>query len=139
MKSKFSTSWISSSQPRKQRKYRYNAPFHIRQNLLNANLSKELRKKHGVRSIAIRKGDEALIMRGGFAKKKGKVNDVDLKKLKITIEGINRKKADGTKVNVYIDPSNIQIQSLNLEDSKRLNKQEKAENKQEIKNASNKK
>ncbi len=139
MKSDFSPAWISSSQPRKQRKYRYNAPFHIRRNFIMAPLSKELRKKHEMRSIAIRKGDEVLIMRGGFAKKKGKVADVDLKKLKITVDGINRKKADGTKINVYIDPSKVLIQTLNLEDSKRLNRVAKSENKQETKDASNKK
>ena len=30
MKSIFSKSWVSSKQPRKQRKYRYNAPDHIK-------------------------------------------------------------------------------------------------------------
>ncbi len=90
--------------------------------MLNANLSKELRKKHSMRSVVVRKGDEVLITRGGFTKKKGKILDVDLKKLKVTIDGINRKKADGTKVNVYIDPSNIQIQTLNMDDSKRFKK-----------------
>src|SRR3989338_655475 len=118
MKSEFSTSWIGSSQPRKQRKFRFNAPLHLRHKLLSANLSKELRKKHGMRSAVIRKGDEVLVTRGGFAKKKGKVLDVDLKRLKVTIDGLNRKRADGTKINVYIDPSNIQIQNIGSDDTK---------------------
>lgn len=133
MKSEFSTSWIASKQTRKQRKYRYNAPFHIRRKMLNANLSKELRKKHGMRSAVVRKGDEVLVTRGGFTKKKGKVLDVDLKRLKVTIDGINRKRSDGTKINVYLDPSNIQIQSLNLEDSKRFKKAAETPTKQEKK------
>ena len=123
MKSKFSLSWVSSKQPRKQRKYRYNAPLHIKHRFLNANLSKELRKKYGKRSLPLRKGDEVLIMRGSFSKKKGKIATIDLKRSRTTVEGINRKKIDGAKVNVYLDPSNLQIQTLNIEDSKRLNNQ----------------
>ena len=43
---------------------------------------------------------------------------------KITIEGIQVKKLDGSKVNVNLRPSNLQIIELNLEDKKRLNKKE---------------
>ena len=120
MKQKFSTSWLSSSQVRKQRKYRYNAPLHLRHKFLSAHLSKELRKKYGKRSIPIRTGDEVLIMRGNFAKKKGKVLSIDLKRNRVTVDGINRKKSDGTKVNVYFDTSNLLIQDLNLDDRKRI-------------------
>ena len=133
MKQKFSTKWVGSVQPRKQRKYRYNAPLHIKHRFLSAHLSAELRKKHGKRSIPVRKGDEVLIMRGSFAKKIGKVLSVDLRKSKIAIEGINRNKADGTKVNVYFNPSNVQIQTLNLEDSKRIESRSQKEDKKEIK------
>ncbi len=45
MKKKFSTSWKASRQIRKQRKYRENAPLHLRNKFMTANLSKELRKK----------------------------------------------------------------------------------------------
>ena len=97
MKKKFSTHWVSSSQTRKQRKYRANAPLHIRNKFVSANLSKELRKKLGTRNIAIRKGDTVKIMRGSFSTKTGKVNSVDLKRMRISIEGIQKKKKDGTK------------------------------------------
>ena len=120
MKKDFSNSWISRMQVRKQRKYRYNAPLHLRHRFLSAHLSKELREKYGKRSIPVRKGDEVLIMRGNFAKKKGKILNTDLKRNRVTIEGINRKKSDGTKVNVYFDTSNLLIQGLNLEDRKRI-------------------
>src|SRR3989338_176397 len=46
MKNKFSTKWKESKQPRKQRKYRANAPLHLRKKFVNVNLSKELRKKY---------------------------------------------------------------------------------------------
>ena len=120
MKSKFSTSWQASSQPRKQRKYVYNAALHTKHKFLSANLSKELRKKHAKRSLPLRKGDEVLIMRGSFKKKKAKVTEIDLKNTLVALENVQRTKKDGTKVNVYLHPSNLQIQTLSLDDKQRL-------------------
>ncbi len=120
MKSKFSTSWLSSVQPRKQRKYTINAPLHIRHKFLSTQLSKTLRKKYGKRNLPLRKGDEALVMRGNFRKKKAKVISINLKNSLVTLENMQRSKKDGTKVNVYFHPSNLQIQSLNIDDKKRL-------------------
>ena len=80
MKQEFSSSWTGSSQPRKQRKFVYNAPLHTRHKFLSAHLSKELRQKYGKRNLPLRKGDEVLVMRGFFRKKKAKVSLVNLKK-----------------------------------------------------------
>lgn len=129
MKRKFSTSWKSSKQPRKQRKYLANAPFHLKHKFLSAHLSKELRKKHGKRSMPLRQGDEVLVMRGSFRKKKAKVSKTDLKKTRIALENIQRTKKDGTKVNVWFHPSALQIQSLNLDDKKRIKALERTANK----------
>jgi len=120
MKKEFSTSWKASVQPRKQRKFRFNASFHVRHKFLSANLAKLLREKYGKRSMPIRKGDEVLVMRGSFRKKKAKVSSVNLKSSKVVLEGIQRAKKDGTKVNVKFYPHNLQIQSLNLDDKNRL-------------------
>ena len=122
MKRKFSTSWIGSSQPRKQRKYRANAPIHIKRNLLSVSLSKELRKKYGKRNISIRKGDVVKITKGKFKGKQGKVLIVKIKREKIYIDGMNVKKQDGSKVNVPFRAPNLQIVELYLEDKKRINK-----------------
>ena len=119
MKKEFSKKWIGSKQPRKQRKFRYNAPLHIRRNLMSVNLVKELRKKYGKRNFPIRKGDVVKIMRGEFKNKNGKVENVNSKKMKLIIEGIYRTKKDGTKVSVKLDPSNLQIKELELNDKKR--------------------
>jgi large subunit ribosomal protein L24 len=119
MKKEFSTAWKSSKQPRKQRKYLANAPLHIRKKFVSINLSKELRKKHAKRNMSVRKGDVVQIMRGKFKGKKGKVTEVKLKISKVTIEGIQAKKQDGSKVNIRMQPSNLQIIELNLEDRKR--------------------
>ena len=99
MKNKFSKNWKSSKQPRKQRKYLANAPLHIRKKFLSINLSKDLRKKHEKRNIPVRKGDVIKVMRGKFKKKQGKVTEVNTKTSKISIEGIQIKKQDGSKVN----------------------------------------
>ena len=120
MKNKFSKHWKSSKRPSKQRKYLANAPLHIKRKLLSVNLSKELRKKHKRRNIPVRKGDNVKIMRGKFKGKNGKIISIDTKASKIKIEGIMIKKQDGSKVNVKMHPSNLQIIDLNLDDKKRM-------------------
>ena len=59
-------------------------------------------------------------MRGKYKGKSGKINEVKTKRLKIYIDGIQIKKLDGSKTNVPIRASNLQILELNLEDKKRL-------------------
>lgn len=120
MKQKFSTKWIGSKQPRKQRKYRANAPTHIRHKLMSANLSKDLRKKYGKRNVPLRKDDEVKIMVGEFKGKTGKVDGINNSKLKISIAGITRVKKDGSKIGVWFNPSNVQIKELHLEDKQRV-------------------
>jgi large subunit ribosomal protein L24 len=142
MKQKFSTFWKSSKQPRKQRKYIANAPLHLKRKLLSVNLSKELRKKYGKRNIVLRKGDKVKIMRGKFKKKQGKVIEVHIKRQKIILEGIQVKKQDGSKANVPLRASNLQIIELNLDDKKRMKsiKQEsKKTEMQEVKKLESKK
>ena len=119
MKQKFSKHWEASKQPRKQRKFIANAPLHIKRKFLSVNLSKDLRKKHRQRNVVVVKGDTVKIMRGKFSKKQGKVTEVKIKLQKIYIENIQRKKTDGSKVNIPLRPSNLQIVELNLEDRKR--------------------
>jgi large subunit ribosomal protein L24 len=131
MENKYSKTWNSSIQPRKQRKFRYNAPLHIRHKLISANLSKELRSRYGKRSFPIKKGDVVKIMRGEFKNKTGKINTINLQCLNTSIEGIQKSKKDGTKRNVFFDPSNLQIQELNLEDKKRKLALERKTSKQE--------
>ena len=120
MKKKFSKHWKSSKQPRKQRKYLANAPLHIRKKFLSINLSKDLRKKYGKRNIPVKKGDVVKILRGKFKKKQGKIKEVKLKTSKVIVDGIQVKKQDGSKANVKLQPSNLQIIELNTDDKKRL-------------------
>jgi len=120
MKNKFSKSWKASKQPRKQRKYLANAPLHIKKKLVSVNLVKDLREKYSKRNVPVKKGDTVKVLRGKFSKKQGKILEVNLKTSKIVVEGIQTKKQDNSKVNVRLQPSNLQIVELNLEDKKRF-------------------
>jgi len=51
--------------------------------------------------------------------KEGKVLNVDLKKVRIFIDGVSLVKSDGTEVPRAIHPSNVIITKLNLEDEER--------------------
>ncbi|MBI2579181.1 MAG: 50S ribosomal protein L24 [Candidatus Aenigmarchaeota archaeon] len=115
----FSKQWVSSSQPRKQRKYRYNAPLHLRHRMLAAHLSRELRKEYGKRSLPVRKDDEVVVITGSHKGSKGKVSRVDMKEMKVYMENAKRKKVSGQEVQAPIDPSNVVITKLNLDDSER--------------------
>lgn len=136
MKSKFNKSWNSSKQPRKQVKFRANAPNHIKKTFMGSTLDKKLREKFGRRTIEVKKGDEVKIMRGKFKGKQGKVGIVDIKRTRITVEGVQRTKTGGEKVETWFHPSKVKIIVLDEKDSRRLNrnkKSEKTENKTEVK------
>ncbi len=111
--------WVKSSHPKKQRKALYNAPLHKRQKLVAATLSPELRKQYGVRSLPVRAGDEVVVMRGGFRGHKGKVVRVDLRGMRVYIEGVTVNNARGEPRFYPVHPSNVMIVSLNLEDKRR--------------------
>jgi len=122
MKTKFSKTWNSSVQPRKQRKYRHNAPINIKRKFLTVNLTKELRTKHGARNTQIRKGDKVKVLRGNYKSKTGIVDLVNLSKLKIYVSGIEIIKKDGSKAKAPLNPTNLQITELKLDDKRRKEK-----------------
>lgn len=110
---------VTSSQPRKQRKFRFNAPHHIRSRFINSRLSEELTKKYG-RTVRVIVGDTVKVMRGDAAGTEGKVREIDVKREKIVVEGVSVAKADGKEEPRPIHPSNLMITKLNLEDAKRV-------------------
>ena len=124
MKSSFATTWKSSVQPRKQRKYLYNAPAHIKSKFLGARLSKELQEKYSTRTMRVRTGDKVKVVRGTYKGKEGKVESVDVVKTRIFITKIDQPKPDGTKRLLPIHPSNVIITELDLSDKKRKAKLE---------------
>jgi len=122
MKKKFSAKWNASKQPRKQRKYYHNAPLHIKGSFLNSHLSKELAKKHKIRSIRLRAGDRVKVLRGSFKGKENKVDLIDVKTGRVAIAGIEISKKDGSKSRPFIHASNLLITEINTDDKRRLNK-----------------
>lgn len=125
MKNAWSTKWIASVQPRKQRKYVANAPPHKRRAMMGVTLSKELRKKQGTRSVAVRKGDKVKIVRGQYKGKEGVIERVDTKKVKVYLTGIEVNKRDGSKQLIPFHPSNTMIITLETNDKKRFKRQKK--------------
>jgi len=111
---------IKSSHPRKQRKFLFTAPLHLRRKIVSAHLSKELRQKFKIRSFPLRKGDEVEVMRGKQKKQKGKVSRVDLKNYHVFVEGVKRKRTAGTEAQIPIHASNLKIISLDLSDKMRV-------------------
>ncbi len=116
MKTNFSNKWKSSKQPRKQRKYRYHAPNHIRGRFITSHLSKELRDKYKRRKVRIKKGDKIKVLRGQHKNKEGKVERIDVKRQKVYVQGIENVKRDGTKVFIPLHPSNLLIVGLDIDD-----------------------
>ncbi len=120
MRNKFSRKWVGSKQPRKQVKYRANAPLHLRHKMMAAHLSKELQEKHKKRSFPVRTGDKVRVLRGQFRGKIGEIEEVNLQKYKIYVKGIELKKKEGGRAVRYpINPSNTIILSF-VEDKKRM-------------------
>lgn len=74
---------------------------------MSAPLSKELRSKHTVRSMPVRKDDEVTITRGSNKGQSGKIVAAYRKKWVIHIERIQREKANGAIVNIGIHPSKV--------------------------------
>jgi len=119
MKKSFSLSWITSKQPRKQRKFRYNAPKHVRHKLMAAHLSKDLRTKYKKRSFPLRIKDRVKVLTGQFKGKIGEIERIDIKKYKVHVKDVDFKRGEGQKTPYPLHPSNLQIISLDLDDKKR--------------------
>ncbi|BDC19340.1 50S ribosomal protein L24 [Acidianus sp. HS-5] len=108
-----------SSKPAKQRKMLFNAPYHLRRKMLTAMVSDEIIKEYGIKRIEVKKGDSVKVMRGDNVGFEGKVAQVNTKSGRIAIEGLTRKKADGTPVYVWIHASKVMITKLDLSDNDR--------------------
>lgn len=108
-----------SKQPRKQRKALYNAPLHLRRNIMSVTLSKDLKEDFGKKSLPIRTGDTVQIMRGEFKGHEGKVEKIDSRNYKIIVEGATLSKPDGNSVFFPVHPSNLMIVNADLKDERR--------------------
>ncbi len=67
----------------------------------------------------LRKGDGVKIMRGQFKNKTGKIEEISVKKTLVYVNGIEVTKRDGTKARYPINPSNLIITDVNMDDKMR--------------------
>ena len=114
-----------SSLPRKTRNQQiYYAAMQTASKQLSCALSKELRKKYGKRSVRIKEGDTAKIIRGEFAGVDGKVTKISVPDRGVNIEGVKKEKLKGDKFDVYVHTTNIVLTGLDSGDKWRINKLE---------------
>lgn len=113
-----------SRQPRKQRRERRTASLHERQKYLRAHLDPDLREEYDARRVRVNAGDEVEVQRGDAAGDTGEVTDVDLRDGTIAVDGVTVETADGEEVPRRLEPSNVQIVDLDLEDTVRRDRLE---------------
>lgn len=116
----WSRSWNSSKNPTKQRKYRRNAPQHVKDKLVSANLASELREELGTRNLNLKVGDRVEIMRGDDKGKSGVISGINREEQKVTVKGVESTKNDGSSREKPLRPSNLQVKALNLENVSRI-------------------
>ena len=110
---------LSSKSPRKQRRGVRTASLHERKNMLKCRLDEFLQDEYGLRSLVVKKGDLARIMRGQFRDTEGKVTNVSYKKGVVYLDSATITKADGKEASIPIHPSNLMLVKLELDDERK--------------------
>ncbi|MGC1122246.1 MAG: 50S ribosomal protein L24 [Candidatus Methanofastidiosia archaeon] len=108
-----------SKHPRRQRKVLYTAPVHRKRRMMTAPLSEDLQNRYGVKRLPVKTKDKVLVARGDFAYTEGEVVEVDLRRMRIHIDGVTIERADGTERYYPVHPSKVVITDLNLKDDRR--------------------
>jgi large subunit ribosomal protein L24 len=106
-------------QPTKQRNQTERASLHEKHDQVRATLSADLREEYGQRNVRVNQGDTAEVMRGDHAGEEGEVVTVDLKGGVVHIEDVTQETADGEEVPFPLEPSNVRVTSLDLDDDLR--------------------
>jgi large subunit ribosomal protein L24 len=113
------TKKISPKSPRKQRRRIYKSPIHSHKRNLKCRLDEFLREEYGLRSLVVKKGDLARIMRGQFRDTEAKVVRVDYRAVRVYLESATTTKADGKEAQIPIHPSNLMLVKLELDDDRK--------------------
>jgi large subunit ribosomal protein L24 len=108
-----------SKQPRKQRNADAEASLHERHRKVRATLADDLREEYDQRNVRVNEGDTVEVMRGDFAGESGEVIDVDLKDATVSVEDVTVEAADGEEVPRALEPSNVRVTALDLDDDRR--------------------
>jgi large subunit ribosomal protein L24 len=118
MTKQYSKHWKNTEKAAKQRKYRDNAPQHIKDKFLNARATDELQDEHDVKQLRVRIGDTVRIERGDYAGIEGDVRTIDRDREQITVDGAEQDAIDGSAADYPIHPSNVTITELSEEDNR---------------------
>lgn len=110
---------LSSKAPKKQRKQVHAAPIHANKNRLKCRLDEFLQEEFGLRSLVVKKGDLAKIMRGQFRDTEGKVVRVDYADICVYLDNATVTKADGKEASVPVHPSNLMLVKLEMDDERK--------------------
>jgi len=107
-----------NTKPRTVHRHQHEALVQARRKYLSASLSPNLQSQYpGVKTMIVIEDDSIQIVKGDRKMTEGKVLHVNTKTGKISIEGVNRTRLDGTTVQIPIRVENLMITKLNLKDN----------------------
>lgn len=89
---------------------------HLAYKASSVHLSRELRAKHGFRSLPVRTGDRIMIIRGDYKGVEGDVNRVDRAKGHVYVSGVYRENARGEQRLVPIPVSSVVLLKIDEKD-----------------------
>lgn len=116
--SKVKYSKVSKSR-RKQRKAMFNASQEKRRIMMSSRLSKNLRAEWGFKSFPIHSQDVVVVKCGKFKGQEGKVKTVDRRTMKVKVDGCTMVKITGGTAFYPIDPSNLEIKELFIDETRK--------------------
>jgi large subunit ribosomal protein L24 len=105
-----------SAQPRKQRRAAFNASAFERHRQLSVALSRDLRRRYKRRALPLRKGDTVRVISGSFKGREERVSKVDVRSLRVTLDGVTIKKVDQKLKPLPIRSNHLILTRLNLGD-----------------------
>lgn len=110
---------------RKQRKRLHTMDSTSSRRTMVVPLSPDLRKQHGVKRVALRKGDTVTVVKGDKEIRgvEGKISFVDTRSRKVTIDGITIPKADGKQSARPVTFSNLMVTILAQDPKRKLRKE----------------
>jgi len=120
---------VKSHKPKKQRRFHYQKPLHLKQAGLSVHLDKKGRQLLGVKSVSVRKNDTVKVLSGAKKGSTGKITGIDYSKGVVFIDKLVRKKASGEEILLPVHASNLVATDLDRSDAKRF-KRRKEEDKQ---------
>ena len=105
-----------STQPRKQRRERWQTSAFGRHRQMTVALSRDLRSRYKRRALPLRKGDTVRIISGSFRGREERVSKVDIRTLRVTLDNVTIKKVDQKLKPLPIRTSHLILTRLNLAD-----------------------